>query len=399
MPPSQAAAIPNRGRNLHSAPGAKVDSLASSFKPSLNAPERARQQIRLQLGTRWKSGDRLPPVRKLAEVLGAGQSTTHQAVKMLVAEGLLIAQRGIGTLVCPGVQPLVDEVGRHDGTVELRRRNITIMHTGSDQLFVQAAATLRNELNRQGFTASTVDYNIIHQQKLIQTHRSADALVMINPAMELLQTHPTQHLLVISTAVNPIIVNTGGYDVVGVDSRHGGHLAGAHLKAISTGPACFVGSVDHVTGEIDATSAVRLAGFEFGWGQPLPVGHVLLSESYTIEAAAAVVPAIMRLNPRPLAIFCASDELAVGVAIGSLGQGLKAGRDFMLVGFDGQERAQTMRGGPMTTITLPWPEMVDTAVDLLIRRFRQPDRLIHRVHIGCRLQQGATTTQPAPDIT
>jgi LacI family transcriptional regulator len=204
-------------------------------------------------------------------------------------------------------------------------------------------------------------------------------------------------MLLIKTAANPIVVEDGGYDIISVDSRQGGFIAGRHLRSISQGPACFVGVIDHRTGDLDATSSERLEGFKLGWEDDINNDHIVPCRYYTMESAAETVPQIMNLTPRPHAIFCASDEIAVGITMGALGAGLKAGRDYMLVGFDGQERAMQMGGGPVTTIAAPWREITETAVELLTQRFRNPHRLVRHVQIGCRLQQGATTEPPATD--
>lgn len=64
-------------------------------------------QIRLMIATeRLSSGDKLPPVRKLAEQLTLNPNTIARAYRELEAEGLVASKRGSGVFVSDGVSPL-----------------------------------------------------------------------------------------------------------------------------------------------------------------------------------------------------------------------------------------------------------------------------------------------------
>ena len=57
---------------------------------------------------RWRVGDRLPSEPKLAADLGISRSTLREAIRQLVAEGLLDARHGIGTFVARVPAPYID---------------------------------------------------------------------------------------------------------------------------------------------------------------------------------------------------------------------------------------------------------------------------------------------------
>ncbi len=363
----------------------------------LRAPQRVERQIRALLGTRWRAGERLPPVRLLADMLGAGRSATHQAVKALVRDGLLVARPSIGTLVCEGVEPVDDPsapAAQGIDELALRRRQVVILHAHFEPRVVALAHNLCDQLNRQGFTASTRRYNIWHQQEQIAAAGSADALVLISPNdSQPIDTPARQHLLVVTSAGSPAILRETGYDVVNVDSQQGGLLAGRRLRCLSAEEICFVGVKGAADQFLDHISAQRLHGFELGLGFPLPRTQVMAATSYTLEHGAEIVPQLAARQPEPRGVFCASDELAMGVAIGALGAGRKAGRDFQLIGFDGQERGRLMHGGPLSTIMLPWAALATTAAELLLARQREPQRPSTRVTLGCSFFAGATTAE------
>lgn len=69
------------------------------------------EQLRRQIGDligsgSLSAGDRLPPLRQLANDLGLAVGTVARAYRELEAEGLLISRRGGGTRVASAATPL-----------------------------------------------------------------------------------------------------------------------------------------------------------------------------------------------------------------------------------------------------------------------------------------------------
>ncbi len=75
--------------------------------------------------------------------------------------------------------------------------------------------------------------------------------------------------------------------------------------------------------------------------------------------------ALMRIDPRPDAIFCANDMMALGCieALRELGVGVPT--DVSVIGFDNRDIAQFIRPG-LTTLVLPQYEMGILAAEMLI---------------------------------
>ena len=55
---------------------------------------------------RLTAGEKLPPVRKLAQQLTLNPNTVARAYRELETEGLVISKRGAGVFVADGVSPL-----------------------------------------------------------------------------------------------------------------------------------------------------------------------------------------------------------------------------------------------------------------------------------------------------
>ena len=84
---------------------------AASSMPPASTP--LSQQVAAQLRDlifeehRFQPGDRIPDERSLARELGVSRTSLREAIKTLVANGVLVIRRGVGTFVSetPGRQP------------------------------------------------------------------------------------------------------------------------------------------------------------------------------------------------------------------------------------------------------------------------------------------------------
>lgn len=79
------------------------------------------------------------------------------------------------------------------------------------------------------------------------------------------------------------------------------------------------------------------------------------------------VPEVLEAADRPTALFCANDIIAIGAMDTAQAMGVKVPDDLALVGFDDLEMASWPTFG-LTTIAIPFPAMVHSAVGLLLDR-------------------------------
>lgn len=373
----------------------KVSGASGKARPRLAAHERVKQQVRELLAQRWAPGTRLPPIAALARQLGAGHNNTHRAVRELVAEGLLISRPGMGTAVPDVAAPTrsiiaADEPAAPRSAGAVRGKVVQIVYCEGHAFLLQMVESAREHLRLQRCRVKMTQFGTSDRHR---THElidpSADAVMLINPFSPV-RVGPHQVLSVVTTSVNLGVAMPGGYDIVSVDSDQGGYLAGEHLRKIGCESVCFVGCRNDVEFGYDMTSAVRLAGFERGWGEPLPRERCCVVHRYISANGAQAVAKYLAMAPRPQGVFCASDDLAFGFVHGALAHGLHAGRDYRLIGFDGQDRGRDIDGGPLTTIEVPTTRMGAVAAQLLTDRFNQPGQPVRRLALGCSLRAGNT---------
>ena len=111
----------------------------------------------------------------------------------------------------------------------------------------------------------------------------------------------------------------------------------------------------------------RFQGFKDGLGAAgLPFDPALvLAGDYTIEAGVRAGQELVARSTRPTAVFCTSDEMAIGLMRTLFSAGLRVPEDISVAGFDDIEFAAVAEP-PLTTIHQPRRELGQAAASALI---------------------------------
>jgi LacI family transcriptional regulator len=141
----------------------------------------------------------------------------------------------------------------------------------------------------------------------------------------------------------------------GVEAAH--HLAGlGHSRmAFISGPPSF------------RSSRERREGFEAGLadrGLSL-VSPYIQEGAYTFESGIECAAALLKLDPRPTAIFAGNDEMAAGVLQAARQMDVRVPEDLSVVGFDDFEIARRLWPS-LTTVRTPTREIGRLAAERLI---------------------------------
>ncbi|ELC4346086.1 LacI family DNA-binding transcriptional regulator [Salmonella enterica] len=151
--------------------------------------------------------------------------------------------------------------------------------------------------------------------------------------------------------------------------ENGAYKATAHLLeqgyrqiAILTGEAWMDATDDRLRGYRQALKRYGLKPDD----KYQRVTNWSLAEAYkrTVE--------LLSITPRPDAIFCCSDYIALGCYQALLSHGLKIPRDIAVMGYDNQNISTDLRPA-LSTVDLPYNQMGEMAVNMLIKRIFQPD--------------------------
>jgi DNA-binding LacI/PurR family transcriptional regulator len=358
-------------------------------------------QLLSMIGSKWAVGTKIPPIKALAAQIGAGQTNTHKAVKELVSEGLLASRAGQGTFVLDAMANLEHSPSQSPTSSREPARPVAgatvgiVSPTQNQESFMQAVIESAQEVFASaGCHVTRISYARERRHEVRLDNPGIAAHLILNwDETTPIPVQPGHPLVCLSTTASVRMLGAAGYDIVLADSVQGGYLAGERFKAIGCKSVCFIG-VTNDQKQYDHTSSLRLEGLVAGYGKPIPPEHQLNAGNYATTSGAAIVRTYLDLKNRPPAIFCASDDIAVGFVHGALAHGIQPGKDYLIIGFDGQQRTRNLPTGALTTAAIPVDLMGRSAANFLITRMAYPDLPVRRLHLGCSLIEGTTARIP-----
>ncbi|SMO81712.1 LacI family DNA-binding transcriptional regulator [Paracoccus laeviglucosivorans] len=150
-----------------------------------------------------------------------------------------------------------------------------------------------------------------------------------------------------------------------VDNAEGGRLAAAHLTGLGHR------DILHLAGPRDNTlSQSRRVGFLEGLKAAGLSDTRRIEGDFSMRAGHEAAKAVMAMSRRPTAIFCDSDEIAVGLINGLVAGGLRVPDDISVMGFDDIELAAYVMP-PLTTIRQHRAPLGRRAAEVLLARMQQ----------------------------
>lgn len=166
--------------------------------------------------------------------------------------------------------------------------------------------------------------------------------------------------------INRVLKNIQAHYVV-IDNVRGACLVMEHLIENGHRDIAFVGGLSHV----EATRE-RLQGYKMMLGAyDLPVRPELIRlGSFKRESGYSNALELLKLSPRPTAIFAANDILALGVLQAAADMNLRVPGDLAVVGFDDIPFASYAEVS-LTTVAQPKYAMGEMAAKILIEEIKE----------------------------
>lgn len=301
---------------------------------------------RLRSGT-YQIGDRFLSARALAGECGVSYQTAHRLLAELTEEGLLERRAASGTFVA-------SKETREEGetTSAARLYSACLVFSARARRLDSFGARLLS-----GLTAR------LKAQKTVFTVRFADETGPLSPDVYPVLWESSATLQVcITSARSALLLNarptpslaSARLDSVSVDDAFGGACAADLLlrPAIQNGKGLAI--LGGPSG--DARSEARKQGFLMR----APRACVQSANGWYEEHGEQAAPLIVPLAPSGL--FCANDRLAEGVLNWCARENLPRPR---LVGFDDAPVAARLN---LSTIAIPWDELIADAADIILRR-------------------------------
>jgi LacI family transcriptional regulator len=338
-----------------------------SLDPSASAP--LYQQVAADIRRKIACGEtpvgaRIQPHRHLATHYGVSIITINKALSGLVSEGLLYSHVGRGTFV--KLRPASTSGANLPGTIGF------VLHDLGSPFFTRIAHGAQQRADALGvglvFASSSnrLDREEEQIRRLLALGVHGMLVVSMSRASQL--SGPLQELH--DSGFPYVMVSYAeGDDVsfVGGDLDTCGFVAGSHL--VQCGRKRF-GFLTDALGS--ARGAVCLRGYERavrGAGLSVDPAAVFEAPADLSESAYDVGRRMAAMPVRPDAMFCTSDESALGLQDGLLDAGLTVPGDVAIVGIDDHEPFARARV-PLTTLRQPVADIGARALDTLLQRVR-----------------------------
>jgi LacI family transcriptional regulator len=146
------------------------------------------------------------------------------------------------------------------------------------------------------------------------------------------------------------------------DDELGGYLAVSHLIEHGHRRIAYVGGPHYSSSTQGRQRGFRRALAEAGVA---PAEELMFTSDFSMEAGAATGRRLLALAEPPTAVFTANDSLAVGLMAAVQRAGLVLPRDLSVVGYSNTPLASNL-ATPLTSVTIPFPEIARDAVDLVV---------------------------------
>ncbi|MCG8514746.1 MAG: GntR family transcriptional regulator [Halanaerobiales bacterium] len=311
----------------------------------------------------YRPDDKIPSERELCEIYSVSRTTIRKAIDELQAEGILCRKSGKGTFVT-------------DKEIKVREKTGNILFLRCVHSNIESSVSAVKDdvfypkvLIGVEITASSSDYNCIiktinennfNQQELEKVFDNVDGIVCgelhNEEFLNFLLKVPLPVVLVSPSIISSVI------DIVEIDNIGGAESAvsyliesGHHLVGFIGGPAESIPSKMREKGYLQALEHHN---------RPLEQG-LQISGGWRLEDGYNGAVKLLNRQPRPTAIFAASDLLAIGAINAVKDYGLAIPQDISMIGFDDIELASQIKT-PLTTMAVRKVELGKVAATLIL---------------------------------
>lgn len=178
---------------------------------------------------------------------------------------------------------------------------------------------------------------------------------------------------------------------VTVDDVRGGELAARHLLETNHDHVVFVNGPTSIRQCRDRRQGVRKAVRAISKSRPVEVTELSVP-ALSVRHGEHAVARILEMSPRPTAVMCANDLLALGALRGLAARGMRVPDDLAVVGYDDLIFG-SMLSPPLTSVRQPARELGVAAAELLLDEVRNPEHRHREVRFEPELVIRASSLQ------
>ncbi len=218
--------------------------------------------------------------------------------------------------------------------------------------FGEVAAGMSDALTQQGYgliiSSSRDSENLENSEVRQMLARGVDAIVVASCASRPEALRSADHdvpVILLDRRVGP----AGAFWLVGTDDRVAGELATQHLIDIGRKRIAYIGAAS-LSPTNDREEGFRVALSRAGMRvSPQHIVRLPQNEESNHVLGARFMRRLLKLRPRPDAVFCYNDPAAWGAMLAILDAGMRVPEDIAVVGCGGVLYSEMMRV-PLTTV-------------------------------------------------
>ncbi|MDE1948111.1 MAG: LacI family DNA-binding transcriptional regulator [Burkholderiales bacterium] len=315
-----------------------------------------------------------PPIRPMTILDVAAEANVSKSTVSLVLQGSDLIRSETAERVREAARKLGYVYNRRAG--ELRRKSSNtigvVINDLMNPFFAEVLVGLERRLDDAGYTVlmAHTSESLERQEKVLLTMREQHAAGI---AMCPVLGTPASLTRTVKSWGIPLVVmvrtlGRGHYDFAGSDNSLGVQQATAHLIATGHRRIGFLG------GRSGPVLDQRLQGYKSALAQAGIAfdARLVFVGNPTRAGGHETMQALLALRPPVKAAVCYNDLAAFG-ALSALGErGLRAGKDFALMGFDNVLDA-AHSNPPLSTVDIRPSELGEHAAAILLARIEAPN--------------------------
>jgi len=236
---------------------------------------------------------------------------------------------------------------------------------------VQTGAFMKTQDLGYSFLSTLLDKTIAFEPKKLKTwcktffaNKKPDGIILIPPYTdnEVVNRELSKFNVPI-VRVGPNNITDKNFTVM-IDDRSAAKLATQHLIDLGHKRIAFIRGI-----EDQGATEKRFNGYSDAlMAANIPLDETLIfSGEFDFESGMLAGEKILALNPKPTAVFAASDDMAAGVIVSAHKNNIKIPDELSIIGFDDSELARKMWPA-LTTIKQPQMDFGSKAAEILITK-------------------------------
>lgn len=254
-----------------------------------------------------------------------------------------------------------------------------VLPDSANPFFAEISRSIEDEAFRKGYSVFLCNTELDTQRELfyvdVLSKKQVDGIIFVAAGDQADSLDFLLHRSMPVVMIDRDLPNVEA-DAVLTDHELGGFIATRHLLELGhtriaciAGPSSITPSAERITGY---RQALDQAGISFD-------EQLIIRGDYHAQSGMDITHTLLRMDPRPTAIFALNDLMALGALRAAAEDGFSVPRDLAVVGYDDLEIAR-FTNPPLTTIAQPKKEIGAQAVNLLVDRMshknRPPSRLV-----------------------